>query len=153
MTVYDDGGTALGGVNQTTRTFIVKVLQPNLPPIAISASFNATEDGGPVTTEFLADDVDSDDGAGTLSYTLVSPPSEGSVTSNGNGTFTFDPAGAFQDLAVGQARQVTFSFKATDSHEAESSVQTVTVTVTGVNDADGHGPVAALGSETTRPLS
>ena len=116
MTVYDDGGTALGGVNQTTRTFIVKVLQPNLPPIAISASLNATEDGGSVTTEVLADDLNDDDDATTLSYTIVSSPSEGGVTSNGNGTFTFDPASSFQDLAVGETRQVTFSFKATDSH-------------------------------------
>src|SRR5207302_632521 len=68
-----------------------------------------------------------------------------SVTSLGDGTFAFSPGTAFQDLAAGQTRVVSFSFAATDRHGAVSNTATVTVTVTGVNDA----PTAQAASRTT----
>src|SRR5690606_26627528 len=39
------------------------------------------------------------------------------------------------DLADGETRVVSFTYKATDSHGADSDVKTVTITLTGQNDA------------------
>ncbi|QDU10413.1 beta strand repeat-containing protein [Gimesia aquarii] len=107
----------------------------NIAPVAINESIAATEDGLNVTTSVLASDINIDDDATTLIYAIVTPPTEGTATSNGNGTFTFDPGVDFQNLAAGETRQVTFTFTATDSHNAISNLGTVTVTVTGANDA------------------
>jgi VCBS repeat-containing protein len=112
----------------------ITIIGVNDAPTAHAASLNATEDGAMVTTGVLTDDIDSDDMAGTLLYTITSPPTEGTVISNGDGAFTFDPGTAFQDLAQGETRQVSFTYQATDSYGAIAS-ETVTITVTGVNDA------------------
>ncbi|WP_417398339.1 tandem-95 repeat protein [Gimesia chilikensis] len=115
-------------------TVTVTVTGVNDDPTAADEGIAATEDGGTVSTSVLADDVDSDDDANSLVYTITAQPSEGIASSNGDGSFTFDPGTAFQDLAVGQTRQVTFTYTATDQHSAVSNTGTVTVTVTGVND-------------------
>ncbi|WP_417378933.1 Ig-like domain-containing protein, partial [Gimesia sp.] len=118
----------------TVGTVTVTVTGVNDNPTAADEAIAATEDGGTVTTSVLAGDVDSDDNAGLLNYTITAQPSEGSASSNGDGTFTFDPGSAFQDLALDETRQVTFTYTATDTHSSVSTVGTVTVTVTGVND-------------------
>ncbi|MDN3988714.1 VCBS domain-containing protein, partial [Zwartia vadi] len=46
-----------------------------------------------------------------------------------------DPESAFDDLADGDTRAVTFTYTATDDFGAVSGTQTVTITVTGTNDA------------------
>lgn len=107
----------------------------NNPPQANDVTASATEDGAAVSGSFDADDIDSDDDPGSLTYVITSSPSEGSVVNNNNGTFTFDRGTDFQDLAVGETRDVTFTYTATDSHTAVSNTATVTITVTGVNEA------------------
>jgi VCBS repeat-containing protein len=119
------------------KTFTITVNDVNDAPVAAAVSIDATEDGEPVDGDFAGDDEDWDDDQTTLTYTIVDDlgPGEGSATNNDNGTFTFDPGGDFQDLAEGQTRDVTFTYKATDQHAADSNVAEVTITVTGVNDA------------------
>lgn len=95
------------------------------------------EDGPAVMIAFKGDDADADDSGATLGYQILSQPSEGSVTNNGDGTFSFDPGSAFQDLGAGQSRTVSFTYQATDSHGAVAAPATVTITVAGTND----GPV------------
>ena|GEM_PF-3142526 len=123
----------LGGLVAQSAT--ITITGVNDAPVVTNAGIAATEDGSTVTTSVLASDVDSDDDASTLTYNITAQPSEGSAVSNADGTFTFDPETDFQDLAVGETRQVTFTYTATDSHSAVSNTGTVTVTVTGVNDA------------------
>ena len=107
----------------------------NDAPTVADVAIDATEDGPSVTEDFAGDDVDSDDDQSSLTYTITSALSEGSVINNNDGTFTFDPGTDFQDLSEGATRDVTFDYKATDSHSADSSSDaTVMVTVTGVND-------------------
>ena len=127
-----------------TGTVTVTVTGVNDDPTAADEGIAATEDGGTVSTSVLADDVDSDDDADSLVYTITAQPSEGTASSNGDGSFTFDPGSDFQDLAVGETRQVTFTYTATDQHSAVSNTGTVTVTVTGVND-----PVDAVNDDVT----
>ncbi|AKO96993.1 VCBS repeat protein [Marinovum algicola DG 898] len=77
-----------------------------------------------------------------LVYTvsLVSGPAEGVLTFNPgvpgspDGSFSFDPNGDFEDLALGQSRDVTFTYEVTDAN-GDTDQATVTITVTGANDA------------------
>ncbi|QDU09046.1 Calx-beta domain-containing protein [Gimesia aquarii] len=124
----------------------MRIEKVNSIPVAINESIAATEDGTTVTTSILASDLDTEDDPNSLTYNFITLPTEGSVTSNNDGTFTFDPETDFQDLATGETRQVTFSYTATDSHSAVSNTGIVTVTVTGVNDVP---TVSALNTTTT----
>ena len=63
------------------------------------------------------------------------------VTVGADGTLAYDPAGAFEDLGDGESRNDIFTYSIDDaSSEGGPSQATVTVRVTGVNDA----PVLAL---------
>ncbi|MBN72847.1 MAG: hypothetical protein CME32_26640, partial [Gimesia sp.] len=121
-----------GGV--VAQTAVITITGVNDAPTVSSVNAEAMEDGAAVSIDVLAADIDSDDDASSLVYAVSSDPSEGTVVSEGNGIFTFDPGTDFQDLAAGQTRQVQFTYSVTDSHNAVST-ETVTVTVTGVNDA------------------
>ena len=112
---------SIGGINDA----------PNANPIQVGA----TEDGGVVTANFEGDDIDSDDTRTSLTYAIQSQPAEGTVVNNNDGTFSFDPGTDFQDLAIGETRDVTFTYRATDSHNEESTDGLVTITVNGTNDA------------------
>ncbi|ABW29507.1 VCBS [Acaryochloris marina MBIC11017] len=112
------------------------VLQfPNITPVASNVAIAATEDGATVNGAFSVSDTNTLD---THTFNITSSLSEGSVVNNNNGTFTFNPGSAFQNLAAGEMRDVSFTYTATDNSgesNATSASATVTVTVSGVNDA------------------
>jgi VCBS repeat-containing protein len=58
----------------------------------------------------------------------------GVLTDNDDGTYTYDPNGLFEGLAVGPAGTDVFSYQITDS-QGKLSTGTVEITVTGVNDS------------------
>jgi VCBS repeat-containing protein len=66
--------------------------------------------------------VDSYDGSGLL----------GTLVSNGDGTFLYDPNGAFESLAPGEQASEVFSYVVTDGVLTDTA--SVTVIVTGVDD-------------------
>ncbi|MFY0680730.1 MAG: tandem-95 repeat protein [Thalassovita sp.] len=128
----------------------ITVTGTNDAPTLAAGLGEATEDGATVDVDLaaLAGDVDSDDDASTLTYSVTGAPSEGGASITG-GTLTFDPAADFQDLALGETRDVEIEVTATDAHGA-TAVNTVTITVTGTNDA----PVAtALTGDVTENAS
>ncbi len=134
---YDATITYIGGDgNDVELTFI----EQNVAPTAGEVNDVAVEDGGPVVIAYNADDANADDDVTTLTYNFITTPSEGSVSDNGDGTFTFDPGSDFQDLGVGQTRKVSFTYQATDSHGADSTIQTINITVSGTNDGVSAGP-------------
>lgn len=139
VTVSDGQG---GTVDQIVT---VTLTGTNDAPVVQGVSAAAAEDGAPVTIAFSADDVDSDDDAGTLTYAITSAPAEGSVVNNGDGTFSFDPGADFQDLAAGETRQIIFGYEAADAHGA-TTPGSVTITVTGTNDAPVTGDVELGGT-------
>ncbi|WP_167369319.1 Ig-like domain-containing protein, partial [Salinicola socius] len=69
----------------------------------------------------------------------------GSLKFNADGSYTFTPGADFDGLAAGESRDVTFSYTATDNDGGVSAPKTVTITVTGTNDA----PVAQAAAATT----
>ena len=122
-----------GSSNSTSApaTVTVIITGTNDQPVASDISINAAEDGNSITTSFSQTDADSSD---THTFSITSPPAEGSVTNNNDGTFTFNPGSDFQDLADGETRQVSFQYTATDnsgSSNSTSAPATVTVIVTG----------------------
>ena len=116
----------------------------NTDPVAQNVSGYTNEDAASVTLNFNADDADADDTPGSQVYTLLSSPAQGTVVNNNDGTFTFTPGSDFQDLNDGESRDITFTYKATDSHGADSNTATISITVKGSTDDAGSNkaPVA-----------
>jgi VCBS repeat-containing protein len=114
-----------------TATVTVTIAGVNDAPVTGVVQVAATEDGGPVTQNFAASDVDGT----VVSFAIVNQPAAGSVVNNNDGTFTFTPGTALQSLAQGIAQQLVFSFTATDNEGAVSAPGFATITVTGANDA------------------
>tara|TARA_Y100001933_G_scaffold152099_1_gene150541 strand:- start:88984 stop:101430 length:12447 start_codon:yes stop_codon:yes gene_type:complete len=134
---YDATISYTGGDGNDVELVFVN---PNTAPTAGDVNGVAVEDGGPVVIAYNADDVDPDDSTSTLSYNFITLPGEGSVSDNGDGTFTFDPGTDFQDLGVGETRQVSFTYQATDSHSDSSTIAIITITVQGTNDGINAAP-------------
>src|SRR5688572_7709716 len=135
------------GATSNAATGTITISGVNDAPVPQDAALAATEDGAPVSAAFAGDDVDSDDDQASLKYVIVTPPAEGTVTNNGDGTFSFDPGTDFQDLAAGETRDVTFTYTATDKNGAVSNTATVVVTVTGISDTPVASDVAAAAQE------
>ena len=100
-----------------------------------------------------ATDVDADtngDGLDNDNYNDVDPKgytpeddintSEGNLTFNVNGSFTYDPEDEFQYLTEGSTKQISFNYSATDKENAKSNESTIYLIITGVND----NPIASL---------
>src|SRR2546428_8480063 len=105
--------------------------------VAVNDSYTTAEDTtlnvGAAGVLINDSDVDGD----TLNAVLVSQPTHGSLTLNSNGSFSYVPAANYNGSD-------SFTYKANDG-QADSGIATVSITITGVNDA----PVAAEDHTTT----
>ncbi|MDR6266916.1 VCBS domain-containing protein [Roseobacter sp. N2S] len=119
---------------KATTTLTVEITGYNDYPTFENTTFSAVEDGPVVTVDLMgfADDIDDDDDGTTLVYSLSNTPSEGSVSIDG-GVLTFDPGTDFQDLGVGETREVSVNIVVTDSH-GKTGWGTVTFQVEGNSD-------------------
>jgi VCBS repeat-containing protein len=120
------------GVERTALVTIT-IHGVNDAPVANADSGNAVEDGGAVTVNVLANDTDVDTGD---TQTLVSVNSTGTTgaVSIVDGKVSYGPGAHFQSLGAGATATDTFSYTMKDSGGIERSA-TVTMTVTGANDA------------------
>ena len=109
----------------------VTVTGTNDAPVAAAVSA-ATRQNDAVTQAFVASDVDESDAS---TFGVLVGPAVGTAISNGDGTFTFDPGHALDALAAGETQVVTFTYQATDKAGAISDPATVSIVVTGTNDA------------------
>ena len=102
----------------------------NDPPVAVTETIAVLEAGTAttlndgVTTSLLANDTDGD--GDPLTAILVSNPTEGTLTLNSNGTFSYVHAG-------GNLSSDSFTYSANDG-KINSAPVTVSITVTGTND-------------------
>ena len=132
-----------GNGGTDTATITVTVSGVNDGPTATDNVYNVGEDdASTVIGNALTDDtgagVDSDPDTGdTLTVTAqtgVAGSAGGVFSINAAGVVTFDPNGDFEDLAAGATRDTTLTYEISDGNGGTDTA-TITVTVSGVNDA------------------
>ena len=107
-----------------------------------------TDEDTPTTIDILGNDTDPDGDPLTISD-IDTTGLKGTVTDNGDGTVTYDPAGQFNSLGVGQSDAVTFSYTIADGNGGMDTAK-VDVTITGVNDAPvANDDTAATGEDSS----
>ena len=107
----------------------------NAAPVAVGDSgvgFRVAEDTTLVTPDVTANDTDVDSPVLASSARVAAPPSHGTATANGDGTFTYVPAANFFGADL-------FTYTITDDEDATSIAASIRLVVDPVNDA----PVAA----------
>ena len=131
--------------NETPVTIEYTITNP--PPVAEDDAVTTDEDT-PFTGSVFTDNgngVDNDPDGDTFTVSevngdpaLVGAPVDGSdggsFTINADGSVSFDPELDFQDLQVGETRDTTITYTIDDG-EGGTDTATVTLTVTGSNDA------------------
>ena len=108
------------------------------PPVASNIAVAVFEEGPAGTFDFPVTDADVGD---SFTFELVTTPfvdpdpgSQPQTTDNLDGTFTFDPNGAYSDLAQGGFTTDGFTFRATDSQDNVSNDGFVSLTIIGQDD-------------------
>ncbi|MGB4247054.1 MAG: cadherin-like domain-containing protein [Pseudohongiellaceae bacterium] len=76
--------------------------------------------------------------------TLVAGPSQGTLTLESDGNYSYDPGLDFDYLAEGESTDVEFTYQVTDA-DRDSATAVVVITITGTNDA----PIAVVDTGTT----
>ena len=148
LQVQDTGGTANGGVDLSPiQTFTIIV---NGTPIATDNDYATFEDvtiSGDVITEDTGDGIDSDPDGDTLTVTaaidsLSAPiplnvaallPSGALLTQNDDGTFVYNPNGAFNTLGLGDVVTDSYTYTISDGNGGTDTA-TVTITIVGQSD-------------------
>jgi VCBS repeat-containing protein len=126
-----------GTADSNVATVTITVNAVNDAPVAVNDSYSTNED---TTLSVAAPGVlgnDTDVDGNTLTAVLVSGPTEGTLTLNSNGSFSYTPNANFNGTD-------SFTYKANDG-TVNSNIATVTITVNAVNDA----PVAVNDSYST----
>jgi VCBS repeat-containing protein len=137
-TVTDDQGAT------SSSTLTITVTGSNDAPVAQAATDNAVEDGEIVYGELLATDIDVLNRTATYVLDTSYPLIEG-LTLAADGKYSFDPTNpVYQQLAYGEILVLTAGFTVTDDQGASDN-STLTINVTGTNDAPvfSHVPVNA----------
>ncbi|MBA7598743.1 MAG: tandem-95 repeat protein [Calditrichaeota bacterium] len=119
--------TASDGELTAVLDVTVTVGQVNDPPVAVDDAYSVNEDTDLVIGAPGVLDNDSDIEDDPLTAVLVAGPSNGSLTLNTDGSFTYTPDAGYNGTD-------TFTYKVSDG-KLESSPATVTITVDEVNDA------------------
>ena len=133
----DDGGTLNGGVDTSApQTFVISVNPINDPPDADDLTTSTPEDT-PLNDVLTAVDADGD----ALTFSLGTPPTNGIVTVNQDGSFTYTPAENFSGID-------SFTVIVSDGNDG-SDTATVTVDVLTAND----NPVVTAGTDQTVDLN
>ncbi|KKB09800.1 VCBS domain-containing protein [Devosia chinhatensis] len=134
--------TVTDGKESVSTSVTINVLGTNDAPVAQVATAAVDEDAtidGAVT----ANDVDAGQ-TETLTFELVGTAPAG-LTFNADGTYSFD-ASSYDALGEGEESDVVVTFIARDANGAASAPQTLTITVTGKNDAPTiDGPSVVVG--------
>jgi len=128
----DNGGN--GTIADVTGTVTVTVTPVNDAPTANDDANVSTAEDTAVAISVLANDSDVE--GSTLTPSIVTPPTNGTVTVNANGTITYTPT-------LNYNGSDSFTYRVTDGTD-NSGMATVSISVTPVNDA----PVAVADSYT-----
>ena len=121
--------------------------EPNTAPVAVADANSATEGGAAIAGSLSANDSDLEGNALSYSLAATQAPVPG-LTLSSNGIYTFDPSNAaYNDIRAGTTRAVVVNITVSDGQLTSPS--TLTITVTGTNDAPTALAVVASGNEDT----
>ena len=138
--------TRQGNILSDDVTVKLVVAPVNDAPIASNILGHANENtNNPTELTALFTDADVGD---THTFQIDTSGTKGMVINNANGTFSYDPNGAFESLGVGETAQDSFVFKVLDNSGAASTA-TATIVIHGENDA----PLPAADFAAVRPGS
>ncbi|SDD34512.1 Ig-like domain-containing protein [Kordiimonas lacus] len=133
--------TATDGTNEVMRSVTVTIEGVNDAPDAMDDSGTVSEEGPPIIGYALDNDSDVDQ-SDTLTVTTVAGGAVGStitlasgavVMMHANGTYSYDPAGSFDDLEDGETAADSFTYTVSDGNGGEDTA-TVSITITGVGN-------------------
>ncbi|MBM4088790.1 MAG: hypothetical protein FJ276_05075, partial [Planctomycetes bacterium] len=136
------GGLSPAGVatDGEVEDYLIRI-EPGIPPVAVAdTGFATSEDAAlPISpASLLANDTDADSPHGSLAIRRFDAISTygAAISLDGSGNILYDPTRALQLQALnpGQERFDTFTYQITDG-VLPSNNATVTIRVTGVNDA------------------
>jgi VCBS repeat-containing protein len=128
----DDGGNGNHLSNVVSRD--VTLTHVNHAPSATADTATTSENASTVIS-VLANDSDPDEDTPLHIGSTDTTGTQGTVILNPDNTFTYDPNGKFESLKPGDTATDTFKYRAADPSNSPSNEVTVTVTITGVNDA------------------
>ncbi len=156
VTATDSAGAAV------SQTFTWTVNNP--APTAVNDAQTVAE-GANLTvnaaTGVLVNDTDPDNDTLTVSAINGAPASVGQsvagsagglFTVNADGSYTFDQNGAFEDLQSGDTRVTTVTYTLSDGNGGISTA-TLSISVTGANDAPTAGTLPNLATVDNAPLT
>ena len=126
-TVSDDAASPL----TDDGTLTITIVGTNDAPVANDIVGLVNEDGPAVVVAADFTDADATD---THTFDIDTSATAGLVINNGDGTFSYDPAGQFESLAAGETATDTFTYSVDDGFGG-IAMATATVTVAGQNDA------------------
>jgi VCBS repeat-containing protein len=128
--------------DQGNATFRLGAISVNAFPVAKPDNYTTNEDVPlTITTpSVLANDTDAD--KDPLTAVLETKPTNGTLTLNLNGTFTYTPAANFSGTD-------SFTYRANDGTANSSSVATVTIAVNAVADVPTLSVTPASGNQNT----
>jgi VCBS repeat-containing protein len=136
-TIVDSDG------RQSTAVASIIVTGENDAPLVHAIRSNMSETASSIDIQTSFSDVDTND---THSFSFDVAGTHGSVTHLGNGLFRYAPDPDLPDVPLGQSVSDSFSYTVTDAAGA-SSTETVTVQISGENDAPNVNDLAGTISE------
>jgi VCBS repeat-containing protein len=141
-----------GGTDTAIVTLTIGGFDDNQPPDAVDDAAATDEDTPLATIAVLSNDTDPDnDPLSVVSFDASG--ATGLVSNNGDGTFSYDPNGQFEDLATGETAIDSFSYTIDDGNGGNDTA-TVVITINGIDDNNSPDAVddAAITDEDT-PLA
>ena len=137
-----------GDEYSASSTMTIDVNPVNDPPVAQPDAITVPEDSGLTGSVFAdngsgadSDPVESDpisvtevNGVAASVGNQITLPSGALLTVNSDGTYSYDPNGAFESLAVGETGSDSFTYQISDGNGGFDTA-TASVSVTGANDA------------------
>jgi len=145
LTTNDQGNTGAGGAKTASSTVTITVTHVNHAPVATDDTYTTAEDtalNATVLTGVVANDTDID--GDVLKASVLNGPTNGTLTLNGDGSFTYTPDADFNGSD-------SFTYHVFDG-TTFSNTATVTLTVTAVNDAPVNSVPGAQSVNQDTPL-
>ena len=103
------------------------------PPVAVADVATVVEDAAATEIDVLANDTDVDVEPLTVATPGTYVGTYGTLTLAADGSYTYTPGAAAQGLDTGETAQDVFTYTASDGTASDTA--TLTVTVSGLNDA------------------